>query len=104
MRRRSTECSIETEIGVRVPDVAWASPDFTRRYELQTPFPSAPELCIEVLSRSNTGVEMREKVDAYLAAGAREVWLVAEDGTVEIVNETGAQPRSVFGIVVTLSK
>ena len=31
-----TECSIETEIGVRVPDVAWASADFMARHGVTT--------------------------------------------------------------------
>jgi Uma2 family endonuclease len=97
-----TECSIETEIGVRVPDVAWATADFMRRHGTTTPFPSAPEICVEVLSPTNTNVEIREKVSAYLAAGAREVWLVAEDGTIEILNEAGGQPASAFGIAFTL--
>ena len=39
-----TECSIETRIGVRVPDVAWASPAFVARHGVTTPFPSAPEI------------------------------------------------------------
>ena len=34
-----TECSIETEIGVRVPDVAWASAEFMKRHGTTTPFP-----------------------------------------------------------------
>jgi Uma2 family endonuclease len=97
-----TECSVETDIGIRVPDVAWASADFMRRHGTMTPFPSAPEICVEVLSPSNSDVEIREKVAAYLAAGAREVWVVALDGAIEIVDDTGAQPVSAFGISVTL--
>jgi Uma2 family endonuclease len=97
-----TECSVETDIGVRVPDVAWASADFMRRHGTTTPFPSAPEICVEVLSPSNTDVEIRDKVAAYLAAGAREVWIVAEEGAVEIVNDGGAQPASAFGVALTL--
>ena len=96
-----TECSVETEIGVRVPDVAWASAEFMRRHGTTTPFPDAPELCIEVLSPSNTRAEIRDKVNAYLAAGACEVWVVAEDGAIEILNEHGAQRTSVFGIAIT---
>ena len=72
-----------------------------KRHGTTTPFPNAPELCVEVLSPSNTAVEIRDKVAAYLAAGAREVWVVAEDGSIEISNERGAQRSSVFGIVVT---
>jgi Uma2 family endonuclease len=97
-----TECSIETEIGVRVPDVAWASADFIRRHGTTTPYPAAPEICVEVLSPSNTNVEIREKVAAYIAAGAREVWLVGEDGSIEISSDAGVQPASAFGIVLTL--
>lgn len=97
-----TECSVETEIGVRVPDVAWASADFMRRHGTTTPFPSAPDLCIEVLSPSNTMAEMREKISAYLAAGAREVWLVAESGALEIWSGDGPEPSSAFGIELEL--
>lgn len=97
-----TECSVETEIGVRVPDVAWASPEFMRRHGTTTPFPAAPELCIEVLSPSNTEAEMSEKIAAYLAAGAREVWLVADDRAIEIFGENGVRHSSVLGIELSL--
>ena len=68
------ECAIETDIGVRVPDVSWASPDFMSRHGTPSPLPRAPELCIEVLSPSNSEPEMQQKTAAYLAAGAIEVW------------------------------
>ena len=93
-----TECPVETSIGVRVPDVAWASAEFVHRHKTADPFPKAPELCIEVLSPSNSPAEINEKVAAYLAAGAREVWLVAEDGAVEILSERGREDSSAFGI------
>ena len=35
-----------------------------------------PILCVEVLSPSNTWSGMRRKIDEYLSAGVREVWLV----------------------------
>lgn len=93
-----TECSVETNIGVRVPDVAWASAAFMRRHGTTTPFPSAPDLCIEVLSPSSTTAETQEKTAAYLSAGAREVWLVDESGTLEIRSHEGPQPTSTFDI------
>jgi Uma2 family endonuclease len=96
-----TECSIETQIGVRVPDVAWASQGFIVRYRLTTPFANAPEICIEVLSPSNTVAEMNEKVAAYLEAGAIEVWLVRDDG-VEIIAQNGPRSSSSFGIELVL--
>ena len=98
-----TECGIETQIGVRVPDVAWASPEFIARHGMTTPFPNAPEICVEVLSPSNSAAEMRtRKVAAYLEAGAIEVWLVREDGGVEIITKSGPRPSSSFGIELVL--
>jgi hypothetical protein len=37
---------------------------------------------------------MAEKVAAYLAAGAREVWLVSDDGVPEIHTNAGQVPAS----------
>ncbi len=95
-----TECAIETDLGVRVPDVAWASAEFMGRHGMAGPWPYAPELCVEVLSPSNTELEMRQKIAAYLAAGAVEVWLVKEDGTVQMLNELGPVPVSSLGIAL----
>ncbi len=39
----------------------------------------APVLCVEVLSHSNTWTETRRKIDEYLEAGVREVWIVDPD-------------------------
>lgn len=98
------ECPIETETGVRVADVAWASHDFLAGRTLDEPFERAPELCIEVLSRFNTRAEIDEKVRAHLAAGAREVWLVGESGAIEIIGPEGARPSSELGITLTLPR
>lgn len=97
-----TECPVETGIGVRVPDVAWASAEFMRLHGTADPFPVAPELCIEVLSPSNSPAEINEKVVAYLAAGAHEVWLVPEDGPVEILSTRGRESSSSFGVELRL--
>ena len=95
-----TECAVETQIGVRVPDVAWASPDFIARHGLPSTFPGAPELCVEIVSPTNSKIEMREKTATYLAAGAREVWLVAEDGSVEMFDASGRIDASSFAIAL----
>jgi Uma2 family endonuclease len=99
-----TECPIETEIGVRVADVAWASAEFLTRHTLDDPFESAPELCVEVLSPSNTRAEIDAKVAAYLAAGAHEVWLVRENGSLEIIGPDGSRPSSELGISLTVPR
>jgi Uma2 family endonuclease len=70
------------------------------RYGTTSPLPRAPELCVEVLSPTNSRPEMREKTAAYLAAGAVEVWLVAEDGTVEMFGAAGRIESSALGFVL----
>jgi hypothetical protein len=62
-----------TSAGVLVADVAWASDEFMRARGFETPYLRSPELCIEVVSPSNSRKELREKVAAYLEAGAVEV-------------------------------
>ena len=45
------ECPILTRIGLRVPDVCWASDSFLAGHDAEEVFTRAPEICIEVLSR-----------------------------------------------------
>jgi len=49
-----TECPISTAGGVKAADVAWASPQCMRDLGNHVCFPRAPEICVEVLSPSNT--------------------------------------------------
>ncbi len=83
------ECSIETSQGVKVADVAWASDAFIAEHGFQTPYPVAPEICIEIVSPSNTKGEMDEKVELYLAKGAHEVWIVDESGKTRFCSHQG---------------
>lgn len=77
-----TECPISTADGVKAADVAWASPDTMRVLGTRVCFPSAPEICVEVLSPGNTEAEMREKMALYFDAGAKEVWICSPSGAV----------------------
>lgn len=97
-----TECSVLTDIGVRVTDVAWASREFLESQQDVTPFTRAPEICVEVVSPSNTAREIDDKVRAYLAAGAREVWIANEDGTLKIAGPEGWREKSEYGILIEL--
>jgi len=83
------ECSVQTRKGVKVADVAWASKDFYKQHGVETPLKSAPEICVEVRSPSNSNAEMLEKIDLYLAKGAQEVWICDEDGNIKIYNYEG---------------
>lgn len=64
---------------VRIPDVAYVGWDrFPDGKLTGEPIPSlAPDLAVEVLSRSNTPQEMDRKRHEYFDAGTRLVWLVA---------------------------
>ncbi len=77
------ECPVSTLDGVRAADVGWYSEERFAEVEGQIAFERAPEICVEVLSPSNTASEMREKRKLYFEAGASEVWLCHEDGRLE---------------------
>lgn len=82
------ECAIATRKGVKVADVAWCSAE--RWLEIRDAYdaPIAPEICIEVLSESNTEEEMAEKRRLYFEQGAEEVWLCSLEGAMSFFNET----------------
>lgn len=88
------ECSIATRKGVKVADVAWCSKEFFTQYGEQTPLPVSPEICIEILSPSNSKIEMTEKIDLYLAKGAKEVWLCDNNGIIEVHTPEGVIAKS----------
>ncbi|WP_446009680.1 Uma2 family endonuclease [Candidatus Electrothrix sp.] len=88
------ECSIKTDDGVKVADVAWASDAFMRRNGETTPYEEAPEICIEIVSPSNSREEMDEKIKLYLAKGAVEVWICADDGNVSHFSRDGQMTHS----------
>jgi len=85
----ATECSIGTHAGVKVADVVWMSPEFLRQHGDTTPYPQAPELCVEILSPSNSPAEIEGKIRLYLGYGAHEVWTVDEGGRVSMFGPEG---------------
>ncbi len=84
------ECPIQTSAGVRVPDVAWTTPE--RRQPVI--YTLAPEICVEVLSPYNDEEEMAEKRALYFEAGALEAWICTEDGKMTFHRSAGPLPRS----------
>jgi Uma2 family endonuclease len=96
---RTVEAAIATPLGLFVADVAWCSQISPPRSERDPALIRAPELCIEVVSPSNSRKEMNEKVAAYLAAGAEEVWIVyPRSKRVEVHGRQGIQERSRFPV------
>lgn len=93
------QASVVTAIGVCVADVAWASADFVRRHKFETPFTRAPELCIEVISPRNSVKELEDKRIAYLAAAAREVWIVyPKSKRCEVHGQQGLLESSAYAV------
>lgn len=93
--RTLPECAIKTSKGTKVADVAWATTDTVRKIKDEVECSIAPEICIEVLSSSNTKDEMKEKIDLYLEKGACEVW-VCESGVMRFYNASGKLEHSVL--------
>lgn len=87
-------CSSATSDGVKVADVAWASDEFMAEFGEVTPYPKAPEICVEVVSPSNTKEEIEHKVELYLAKGALEVWVVSSDKEISYFTHAGQIKKS----------
>lgn len=77
------EFAIATPEGVKAPDVVWMSPERWKQMQATgDPTTLAPEICVEVMSASNTEAEMQEKRRIYRSAGAQEVWIVDGEGQI----------------------
>jgi Uma2 family endonuclease len=78
-------CPLVTLDGVKVIDVVWIGPEYAASLEAQNSvaLERAPEICVEVLSPSNSKPEMEEKRALYFEAGAQEVWICGLDGKME---------------------
>jgi Uma2 family endonuclease len=97
-----TDATVATPSGLFLPDVAWASPQFMSQHRSEFAVTRAPEICIEVVSPSNSVKELNEKCDAYVAAGAQEVWIVyPQSKRIEFYGAQGPLPRSNYVVDLT---
>jgi len=72
---------------VRIPDASFVGWDRFpgRRLSRDPIWGPAPDLAVEVVSRSNTTQEMERKLDEYFGVGVRLVWYVyPESRTIEV--------------------
>lgn len=76
------ETALSTTDGVKVMDAAWLSAERAHELDSGPCLLQAPEICIEVLSPSNSELEMVEKRALYFEAGAAEVWTCGLDGAI----------------------
>ena len=75
-----TECPVSTPDGVKAIDVAWLAPERGQEADTETCLVRAPEICVEILSPSNTAGEIDEKIALCFATGAQEVWICEQSG------------------------
>ena len=88
------ECAIKTDMGTKVADVAWASDERFAVIRTETECSIAPEICVEVVSESNTDDEMNKKKALYFKKGALEVWMCDEHGQMEFYGLDGKRNTS----------
>jgi len=85
------ECPLSTADGVKAIDLAWLSKGRVEFRERPLVLTSAPEICIEVLSPSNTAAEIDEKRALYFDAGAAEVWICNLEGSMSFFSAVDHQ-------------
>ena len=62
---------------IRIPDVAYISNETLAKRAPKSRVPAmAPDIAVEVISDSNTKLEMSKKLDEYFAAGSKLVWYI----------------------------
>ncbi|MGI8467074.1 MAG: Uma2 family endonuclease [Pyrinomonadaceae bacterium] len=88
------ECAVWTRKGTKCADVAWASIEIFEQIEGKTEAQIAPEVCVEVVSTSNSAKEMKEKRRLYFEQGAKEVWTCDEYGNLNFYDESGELKQS----------
>ncbi|MEX0600830.1 MAG: Uma2 family endonuclease [Rhodothermales bacterium] len=93
--RVAVEFAVETSKGVKLPDVVWISDERLRDLpEGAEACPFAPEICVEVLSQSNTRAEIDEKRNLYFEQGALEVWTCDMAGQMRFYGRNGEMEAS----------
>ncbi len=87
--RAGFQTAIQTSDNTKVPDVVWMSFAFIKTHLTYDELPKAPEICVEVISPSNTMREMKRKRKLYFEAGASEFWLCDLNGKMRFFDATG---------------
>jgi Uma2 family endonuclease len=80
---------------VRAPDVAFVSRerippgDFSEKF-----WPSAPDLAAEVISPGDTLYEVDEKIEEYLKAGVKLIWIVNPKKRTVTIYQPNKEPQT----------
>lgn len=88
------ECAIATAQGTKVADVAWISLERFKRVRDEAECSIAPEICIEVISASDSASGIQKKMDLYFKRGAREFWFCDKNGQMSFYDPNGPLAQS----------
>ena len=88
------ECPVLTAAGVKAMDAAWVSKERFAQLPASGVYQTAPEICVEVRSPSNSFQEIQEKLQLYFGAGATECWMCDRNGQMSFYNAEGPIRRS----------
>jgi Uma2 family endonuclease len=86
------ECPVQTSEGVKAADVAWVSHARRASRPNDPVYLVAPEICVEVVSPSNSAAELEERKRLFFEKGAVECWLCGPTGEMAFFDPGG--PRS----------
>ena len=80
----------------RAPDISFIPVARLQRLDFKPTsrkfFPAAPDLAVEILSRSNTRAEIDERLKDFFASGTQIAWLIdPEDESVEVCHSLTAR-------------
>ncbi|HLY27597.1 MAG TPA: Uma2 family endonuclease [Aggregatilineales bacterium] len=74
----------------RIPDVGYITAQRATQQNSDSYIQGAPDLAVEVVSKSNTGPQMQQRAGEYLSARARLVWIVNPGkGTIDVYHADG---------------
>lgn len=88
------ECPLQTSEGVKAIDAVWVSEERRKSRPNHPCYLIAPEICIEVVSPSNSQEELNERRRLFFEKGAIEVWLCDEEGQMSFFDPAGLLERS----------
>jgi Uma2 family endonuclease len=88
------------EMGYRLGPLTWLKPDCSITHAGQPGddyYEGSPALAVEIVSPANTPRKIARKVEAFLAHGAVEVWVIYPDRRELLVYRVGAQVEAHSG-------
>ena len=92
--RTLPECAIATPKGTKAADVAWISPERFQIVREEDECSIAPEICVEIISSSDSKREILEKIALYFNQGALECWTCDERGRMNFYAPGGYLEKS----------